>query len=251
MAREKESAEQFVERLVFFWRIAQPLRHVLEELPVLEKSFPLEMKLKVPLKDLEAPLSLDKLAKIAVEARWRWSMPNLSDAQFERLALRFRPFFAEKEDTNFLQTINAMAARNPAMRDWHKALKTRWNRAAFWGSMSIPQNNLGMTTDSIISVGFYSRYFHVTKERRAAAEAYEAALGEEIYWLALVSSVWQRSAIVLDLAMQIESYLLLHKYRSRLELDDLARKPDRPERITQSFVGGVGAIQFLPVADAP
>lgn len=71
MAREKESAERFVERLVFFWRIAQLLRHVLEELPVLERFFPLEMKLKVPLKDLEAPMSLDMLPKIAVEARWR------------------------------------------------------------------------------------------------------------------------------------------------------------------------------------
>lgn len=247
MAREKESAEEFAERLFFFWQIAQPLRHVVEELPALEKSIPIRMTLKVPLKDLDAPLSLEQLTQIAVEARWQWSMQNLSEAEFERLALRFRPFFAEKEATNFLQTIHAMAAQNPALRDWHKAWKKRWNRAVFWGAMSIPLNDLGMTADSIISVGFYSRYFHVTKERRAQAESYEAALGQEIYWLALTSAVWQRAVIVLDLAAEIEDYLVRCNYRTRAELDELGQRPVRPERITQSFVGGVGAVQIMPV----
>lgn len=256
MARERETTEQFFERLFFFWQIAQPLRHVFEELPELEKSIPLQMKLKVPMRPLEeavivvdetAIISIEQVAELAVEARWSWSMQNLSEAQFERLALRFRPFFAQKEKTHFLTTINRMAERNPAMRDWHQDLKASWDRAAFWGAMSIPKTDLQITTDSIISIGFYSRYFHVTKEQRAEAEAYEKVLGEEMYWLALVSSVWQRSAIVLNLATQIEAALLDHKRHTKEELEALAQKPVRPDRITQSFIGGVGAVRFEPI----
>ena len=249
MVQEKESKEQFFERLFFFWKVAQPLRHVFEELPALEKSIPAKMNFKIPVEKL-AYLdvnSIEQMAELAIEARFTWSMQNLSDAQFERLALRFRPFFAQSEETNFLKTINKMVERNPAMQDWHQSLKARWDRAAFWGAMSIPKNDLRMTTDSIIKTGFYSRYFHVSKEQLALSEAYEKVLGEDMYWIALVSSVWQRSSIVLNLATQIEALLLEHKLSTKGELDALALKPMRPKRVTQDLVGGVGALRFEPI----
>jgi hypothetical protein len=247
MSRRLESELEFVERIFFYWEVAQPLRHVFEQLPALEGSIPIKMNVKAPLNGWSKQPNFSDLIGASVESRWSISFQNLSEEQFERLALRFRPFFAQKEETNFLRTISAMVAMNPEMRDWHHDLKTRWNRAVFWGAMGLPASDPPVTTDAIINAGFYSRYFHVTRERRAEAKAYEDCLGTELYWTALVSSVWQRSAIVLDVARQIEDLLIHQKLKTEEELATLKTRIHQPERIVQSYYGGVGGIKLEPL----
>lgn len=247
MSRQLESKAEFIERIFFYWEVAQPLRHVFEQLPDLEGSIPLKMNVKVPLTGWTTQPSLTDIIEASVESSWSISFQNLSEEQFERLALRFRPFFAQKEETNFLRTISAMAARNPEMRDWHHDLKIRWNRAVFWGAMELPSCEPPVTTDAIINAGFYSRYFHVTRAQRAEAKAYEDSLGKELYWIALASSIWQRSAIVLDVARQIERLLIHQKLKTEEELAILAAPSLQPERIVHSCYGGIGAIKVEPI----
>lgn len=44
----KETREAFERRLLLFWEIAQPLRHVFQDLPALDGSMPLTMTVTSP-----------------------------------------------------------------------------------------------------------------------------------------------------------------------------------------------------------
>lgn len=79
--------------------------------------------------------------------------------------------------------------------------------------------------DKLITAGFYSRYFHLTKESREKAAVYEAKLGSDRYWLALVSSVWQRSGIVVECAKSLRPVLIAQGYATEERLAQMERGP--------------------------
>ncbi|MCU0926602.1 MAG: hypothetical protein MUF44_11385 [Hydrogenophaga sp.] len=62
--------------------------------------------------------------------------------------------------------------------------------------------------EEVIKVGLYSRYFHLNLEHRERALAYEKALGADLFRIALVSSVWQRANIVIEVATEMEDHLV-------------------------------------------
>lgn len=245
--KPKESREAFERRLLLYWETAQPLRRVFQDLPALEGSIPLRMTLACPVKDLAGrPNRLD-LLRASFESEISMSFQNLSEEHFERLALRFRPFFAQNEETNFLRTVSSIAARNEELRRWHHSLKTRWHRAVFWGAMGLPQSSPPVTTDAIINAGFYSQYFHVSHDRRQDAKAYEESLGASVFRVALVSAVWQRSALALNLSDQIQYWLLEHGLLSDTQISAIANQPQQPERIALNLTGRIDDIELKPL----
>lgn len=116
--------------------------------------------------------------------------------------------------------------------------------------MGLPKNSPAVTADEIISAGFYSRYFHVSHDRRQEAKAYEKSLGPDIFRVALVSSVWQRSALTLYVSDEIQDWLLENDLLSNDLISAAAQRPMQPERIDLNLKGGVGAIHVKPVTSS-
>lgn len=244
MSARKEPQEAFERRLLLYWEVAQPLKHIFRELPELEERIPANMVVKLPPRKWNRQTDIADVLRASVESKLSLSFQNLPEAQFERLALRFRPFFANGEQTNFLRTIAAIAAQYEEMVPWQKSFKQRWNRAVFWGAMGMPERDPPVTADGVIDAGFYSRYFHVSPEGRKKAKAYEASLGTTMFRVALVSSVWQRSALVLSVADEIEDWLLNRGLLSEAARDEAASPAAQPERLSLEVQGGEGAIQL-------
>lgn len=215
-----------IDRLLLFYESAQFLAQMLAELPPIrvQAKFLAQFPIDAPpdYKD-EADL-LNRAASVTA----RVTFPNLSEAEFERLALRFRPFFLNDEPTRFLSVINLLGRMNEDLRPVVASFQERWKKAVFWHRLSLTVSTPGVSVDAdeLIRVGFYSRYFHLNRESRKKARLYEEALGRDRYWIALVSSVWQRSVVVVDFANKLRPVLLAQEYATE---DDLATL-DRPAR---------------------
>lgn len=248
MSNPNETREVFERRLALFWEVAQPLKLVFRELPELSAGFPATMRIKFPTAGLESPPDLTDLVHRSVESAIALSFPNLPEELFERLALRFRPFFAQGEETHFLRVISSIAGRDRQLARWQQDLKKRWHRAVFWGAMAMPERTPPVTPDAIINAGFYARYFHVSHDRRREARTYEESLGADIFRVALVSSVWQRSGLVIEVANQIQDWLVANSLLDDAAIAVAADPGRQPERIQLNLTGGVGAVRLMPAA---
>jgi hypothetical protein len=207
-----------IEKLRLFYETAQPLARLLVELPPMRDPR-VTFRVQSRMDTLSQPMSVEKLLQDA-ESKMVLDFPHLPEPLFERLCLRFRPFYMEKEDTNFLGITQLLKAQNPELRANMDARIKRWDGAIFWGRMAMkaPSAPGKIEAEDVIKAGFYSSYFHVTAKRRAAARAYEAALGPATFRIALVSSVWERSFLVVKLAAELRDVLLAQGWATQAEL---------------------------------
>ena len=167
--------------------------------------------------------------------------PSLPDEVFEVLALRFRPFFAQNERTYFLNILSLLDRKNPHLRGQTKDLREQWRRAVFWGRMGMTASDTKVKTDDIISIGFYSKYFHVAADKLKLAEEYRRKMGSDMFDLALVSSVWERACLVVFFACELQKPLLQMGVLSQEEIDRAPMK--LPLTVKWKMVGGPGALQ--------
>lgn len=243
------SRTEFRQQLVLFWETAQPLKRILDILPSLGEGLHSKMQIRFPRDSWSQQATLESLMQASIESEIVTTFQNLPEDLFERLALRFRPFFANNETTSFLKVLACVARYWPELKPWQKNYKERWHRAVFWGAMEMPERTPPVKADAVIEAGFYSRYFHVSSERRIEAKKYESSLGKDIFRAALVSAVWQRSKLVIEVADEFEGALSRNG-----ALDDETRQRalelhQQPEHIVLTLKGGPGAIQVTPLVD--
>lgn len=243
--------EKDLPRLKLFWEAAQPLKRVLAELPDIGTGFKMKLTPVLPREALSRATTLPELVNSSVSSELEIEFQNLPEPLFERLALRFRPFYANDEDVNFLRMLNTLAEKNRTLLAWKKELKAKWERAVFWGAMGMPGMSPSVKAEEVIKTGLYSRYVHLNAEHRAKAAIYEEALGAEMFRIALVSSVWQRSLYVSSLADLLENLLV---GVGELDANQVAQSKEAPvekDKVVLKLQGGVGAVQFqeIPRAD--
>lgn len=230
-------------RLILFWETAQPLKRVLEDLPDIGEGSPMAMTLTAVARRPSGSPVLEVMAsKISI------LLPNLPEPLFERLALRFRPFYVQEERTFFLGLLTLLADRNEDLRAETKRWKERWNRAVFLGAMEMPEATPRISAELVIKTGFYSRYFHVNAETRERVAEYERSIGKEMFRAALVTAVWQRARLVVALADEVEKYLLdtmLLPEDAATAARDLYR--NQPEILRLDLKGGPGSVAFKEV----
>lgn len=226
--------------LLMFWRAAMRLRSATEKLPNL-KGFPISLHLQGA-KNMN---SIDKTLESASMAKLEISFPMLPEDQFEVLALRFRPFFAQTEKINFMNLLSLLDKNNRHVRTWTKSLRKRWRDAVFWGGMGMTAEDLPVETDRIISVGFYSKYFHVEQDKISLADEYREKMGADIFEVALISAVWERAKLVVGVANSLQPQLVAQGVLSQDEVD---LKPiKRPEVVKLQLSGGPGALKLFDV----
>ncbi|WP_431101528.1 hypothetical protein [Roseateles noduli] len=229
--------------LALFWETAQPLKHVVAELPDISNGHKMNIKPVFPRSALVPGASPVDLLNASVSSELELVFPNLPEPLFERLALRFRPFYANDEEVNFLKLLNFVSQLNSDLHPWKKERKASWDRAVFWGAMGMPEQKPAVKAEDVIKAGLYSRYFHVNKVHREKALAYEKSLGVGMYRIALVSSVWQRSNVVLQVANEMEQ-LLVNLGIVTAEAVEAAKTPAvQPEEVSFKIKGGPGAFQ--------
>ncbi len=229
--------------LLLFWETACPLRRVLNDLPQLSGKFPMEVTPVVPSPKISGAVGLTEILNSAVSATLTISLPNLPEPLFERLALRFRPFYAENEETSFTRVMNILARRNEELRTWTSGLKSKWKRAAFWGAMGLSTGGLRVNAEDVIRVGFYSPYFHVERPMADLARQYERTLGVDMFRVAVISSVWQRSLLVADTADSLEEMLIALELATPEHLASCKLTKEDPASITLTVEGRAGCIQ--------
>ena len=235
-------------RLSLFWEAAQLLKHVVTELPDIGQGPSLRVRPVFPLSALTPGSTIVDLMNVSVSSELEITFQNLPEPLFERLALRFRPFYANDEEINLLRVLNVVSQLNEHLHPWAKERRTSWTRAVFWGSMGMPQQTPPVQAEEVIKVGLYSRYFHLNLEHRQRALAYEKALGAGMFRIALVSSVWQRANIVIQVATEMEDHLVELGIVSA-EAVAAARMPFvQPDKISLKLVGGPGAIKAKELA---
>lgn len=236
-------------RLTLFWEAAQLLKHVVAELPDIGQGPGLRIRPVFPLSACTPESTLVDLMNASVSSELEITFQNLPEPLFERLALRFRPFYANDEEINFLRVLNVVSQFNEHLHPWAKERRTSWTRAVFWGSMGMPQQTPPVQAEEVIRVGLYSRYFHLNSEQRQRALAYEKALGAGMFRIALVSSVWQRANIVIQVATEMEDHLVELGIVSA-EAVTAAKVPyAQPDKISLKLVGGPGAIKAKELAE--
>ncbi|MFN3436144.1 MAG: hypothetical protein ACK41V_00460 [Acidovorax sp.] len=226
--------------LLMFWRAAMRLRLVTDELPSV-KSFPISLKIQ----GAKNMGSLEKTLELASLANLEIFFSTLPEAQFEVLALRFRPFFAQNEKINFMNLLSLLDKRNPKVRPWTKSLRKRWRDAVFWGGMGMKAEDLPVETDRIISVGFYSKYFHIEQDKMSLADEYREKMGAEIFEVALISAVWERAKLVVGVANSLQPQLVAQGVLSQDEVD--LKPVKRPEVVKLQLSGGPGALKLFDV----
>lgn len=233
--------------LLLSWRTAQRLRRVVDELPPLGPSIPFTVTADFPRAAVPPNASVEDVLAIAESINLELVFPNLPENLFERLALRFRPFYAQQDETHFLSVLALIGAQNEDLRPVTSKFKDRWKNAIFWGAMGMPLKALSVNAENVIKAGFYSTYFHVSRTSQQECEAYEAALGRDIFRVAVVSSVWQRSRVVLEfIDGLVEPYLLARGILSVTEWEQERAPHLQPEVIRLKAWGGKGSLQISP-----
>ncbi len=230
-------------RLSLFWETAQLLKHVVVELPDIGQGPTLRVRPVFPSSARTPGSTIVDLMNASVSSEIEITFQNLSEPLFERLALRFRPFYANDEEVNLLRVLNVVSQFNEHLHPWAKERRTSWTRAVFWGSMGMPQQTLPVQAEEVIKVGLYSRYFHLNLEQRQRALAYEKALGAGMFRVALVSSVWQRANFVIQVATEMEDHLVELGIVSGEALAAAKIPFVQPDKISLKLVGGPGAIK--------
>lgn len=239
--------DQMKARLSLFWETTQPLRRVVEELPDLSDGVRFHLRPSIPRKLIARGADPFEVLSSSTSAELEVVFPNLPEALFERLALRFRPFYANDEQVNLLSILKLLAQHNVHLREWRQKRKRSWESAVFWGAMGMPNRDPPVDAEDVIRTGLYSRYFHLNVECREQALAYERSLGEGMFRIALVSSVWQRSLIVVMVAKELEGELVNHGIVDAQTVDAARAVVVEPDTISLNLSGGPGSIQFRPL----
>lgn len=214
-----KNPKEDINSFLLFIETAQRLREAVEKLPKL--SLRAKLLLMIPADEVGGSSSVEELVSSADSVSPELDLPNLSEAQFEQLALRFRPFMLNNEKVNFEYIVNLLNARNPDMRAHLAPYSKRWEQAIFWGAIGLSHfehSDKQLTADELIGCGFYSQYFHLNLEKRARALRMKAALGVDRYWAALVSSVWARAQVVVDLSKALRIVLIAQGYATEDQL---------------------------------
>ena len=232
------------QRLLLFWEIAQPLSRLLPQLPDVSNGVRMTLRGSTPVVGLQDATSQAELLNRATASELELAFPNLAENQFEQLALRFRPFFMNDEETYFPKILNLLSDLNPELRNWVEWYKERWEKAVFWGTMGMPHTTPPVKADDIIKAGFYSRYFHVKQNMREKAREYEKMLGRDMFRVALVSSVWRRAELVVSAANHLEDVLVQDGILSGELLREARRAPEEPDEIKLVLSGGPGSVMF-------
>lgn len=232
------------QRLLLFWEVAQPLERLLAELPDTSQGVRMTMSGTTPLAAVRDSSSQAELLNKASASQLELAFPNLPENQFEQLALRFRPFFMNDEETYLPKILNLLGDLNPELRDWVEWYKERWEKAVFWGAMGMPSTTPPVRADDIIRAGFYSRYFHVKRNMREKAKEYEATLGKDMFRVALVSSVWRRSELVVSAANHLEDVLMQDGILDDKLMREARTAPEQPDEIKLVLSGGPGSLLF-------
>lgn len=235
------------EKLKLFYEVAQPLARLLKELPPMRNP---EAKFNVtlPKDDAAVPLPIEEVFRRAGETWMLLNFPHLPEPLFERLCLRFRPFYSEKEDTKFLGITAMLKVHNPDLRAEMDRYIDRWKRAVFWGRMDmiVPTAPGNLLAEDVIRVGFNSAYFHVTAAYRATARKYEEAVGRDMFRIALVSSVWERSFLVLELASALRPVLLAQGLATEDELVAFEREHEFSSQQSLTIESLRGRVEIAP-----
>lgn len=215
---------------MLFYELSLPLMRVIDELgEVPDPTLVLTPIFK--LDELSTNPGVAEILKKAHSVGMTISFNTIPEALFERLALRFRPFYLQGERTNFLVILNLLKAKNPEIRPALDDLKRRWLNAVFWERMGLhlPGRALEVSAERIIKCGFYSKFFHANEETRKEAAQYEQALGSDQFWMALVSAVWQRAIIVTGFAKSLRSLLLVQQLVSEEGMSDVEKRDNYPK----------------------
>lgn len=229
--------------LALFWETAQLLKHVVAELPDIGEGPKLRLTPVFPRSAMVPGATTIDLLNAAVSSEMVLTFRNLPEPLFERLALRFRPFYANDEEVNFLRLLKFASQLNEHLHPWRQERKAAWDRAVFWGAMGMPQQSPPVKAEEVIKAGLYSRYFHLNRELRDKAMAYEKSLGVGMFRIALVSSVWQRSNIVVQVATEMEAQLVDLGIVSEEAVAASKIPVVQPEEISFKLLGGPGSIQ--------
>jgi hypothetical protein len=229
--------------LALFWETAQPLKHVVAELPDIGDGPKLNIKPVFPLSALVPGATIVDLLNSSVSSEVEFVFRNLPEPLFERLALRFRPFYANDEEVNLLKLLNFVSQLNPDLHQWKKERKKSWDRAVFWGAMGMPEQTPPVKAEDVIRAGLYSKYFHLNRVHREKALAYEKSLGAGMYRIALVSSVWQRANVVLLVANEMEQLLVDLGIVTEEAVEGAKTPPVQLEEIALKVKGGPGAFR--------
>ncbi|RYF58220.1 MAG: hypothetical protein EOO27_13200 [Comamonadaceae bacterium] len=227
--------------LALYWRMSRRLQEALKALPQLEPPI---VKLDATAPKAAALLGVEEFIRQSSGGKVSMTFQTLPQMQFEVLALRFRPFFAQNEQIHFLSILKLLGHKNEQAREPLGKLKEQWNGAAFWTMVQMVNPHVKVDADSVIRIGFYSKYFHVEPDKLLEAEKYRKAMGDDLFEIALVSSVWERSRVVVMLALAIEPYLLRVGAITQKEIDD--SPPADRESITVEHAVGPGAIRMGP-----
>ena len=118
--------------LALYWRMSRRLEEVLNALP--------EFKAPTAKFDVTAPKAaalagVEEFIRQSLGGTVTMTFQTIPQMQFEVLALRFRPFFAQDEQIHFLSILKLLGHRNERVREQVKQLKGQWNGAAFWTAM--------------------------------------------------------------------------------------------------------------------
>lgn len=232
------------QRLLLFWEVAQPLARLLVQLPDTSQGVRMTIRGSTPVEGLRDATSQAELLNRATSSELELAFPNLSENQFEQLALRFRPFFMNDEETYFLKILNLISDLNPEFRAWVDWYKAGWEKAVFWGAMGMPNTQPPVKADEVIRAGFYSRYFHVKQNMREKAREYEVLLGKDMFRVALVSSVWRRAELVVSAATHLEDVLRMDGILSETLLREVKAPKEEPAEIRLVLSGGPGSVMF-------
>lgn len=105
-------------RLSLFWETAQLLKHVVAELPDIGQGPSLRVRPVFPLSALTRGSTVVDLMNASVSSELEITFQNLPEPLFERLALRFRPFYANDEEVNLLRVLNVVSQLNEHLHPW-------------------------------------------------------------------------------------------------------------------------------------
>lgn len=208
--------EKDIKALILFWNVSKPLSRILDTLPDTEK-FEASLRPVFDKAIMKPGITPEEIFANAKSTEISVQFNNLSEPLFERLVFRFRPFYMKTEPVYFFK-ITKLFEHNSFLAPELEAMQLSWENAVFWGAMGMPNHEPQINAEEVIKIGLYSRYFHFDVTKRQKALEYEKLLGADMFRVALVSSVWKRSQLVIQLANGVEKFLYKNGYITDADL---------------------------------
>lgn len=181
----RSSSMDLMEFLRFFNRKTVGLRSILAEVgePVVIGSF--------------------HPAKSQGELALRIAVPTLDEPVLERLLLRFRPFWLEGEQVNFLYVLSQLGRERPEYQPWLRAVRNDWNQCLFFMQIG----DVRLTPAIVLKAALNADYFHFDENAAAELRELQRVFGASCVRAALVTTVWHRADLICKFADEIEATL--------------------------------------------